>query len=135
MPRKQSPEASPDAGLSRREREIMKVLYRHGEATVREVADRLADGPGYNTIRVTLGILERKGRITHREDGRRYVYRPVVDPERASRGAVRDVLKTFFAKRPSEAILAMLDEASTQLSADELDEIEEWIRRNRDAVE
>ena len=124
--------ASPDAGLSRREREIMSILYRQGEATVRDVSERMPDGPGYNAVRVTLGILEKKGRVRHREDSRRYVYRPVVDVVRASRGAVRDMLRTFFARRPSEAILTMLDEASTQLSSEELDEIEAWIRRNRE---
>jgi BlaI family penicillinase repressor len=131
MPRR-TDSTSPDAGLSRREREIMKILYRKGEAAVGDVAEAMTDGPGYNAVRVTLGILERKGRVTHREEGRRYVYRPVVDVEDASRGALRDVLKTFFAKRPSAAILAMLDEASTQLSQDEMDEIEQWIRRNRE---
>lgn len=110
----------------------MKVLYRRGEATVREVARAIPDGPGYNGVRVTLSILERKGRVMHREDGRRYVYRPVVDAERASRGALRDVLATFFARRPSQGVLAMLDEASTQLSDDELQEIEDWVRRSRE---
>jgi BlaI family penicillinase repressor len=124
--------SSPDAGLSRRERQIIKVLYRKGEATVRDVERAMPDDPGYDTIRVTLSILEKKGRVTHRQEGRRYVYRPVMDVEQASRGAVRDVFRTFFARRPSEAVLAMLDEASTQLSDAELEQIEEWIRSVRE---
>lgn len=123
---------NPDAGLSRRERQIMRVLYRKGEATVREVEAAIPEGPGYDAIRVTLGILKKKGRVAHRQDGRAYVYRPVVERERASRGAVRDVLKTFFSKRPSEAVLAMLDEASTEMTSEELDAIEAWIRENRE---
>ena len=82
----------PDAGLSRRERQIMRVLYRRGEATVREVCDAITDGPGYNSVRVTLSILERKGKITHREEGRRYVHRPLVEREVASRGVEGNAL-------------------------------------------
>ena len=123
---------APDAGLSRREREIMRILYRLGEGTVRDVVREMSDGPGYNAVRVTLGILERKGRVVHREDGRRYVYRPVVEREQASRRALREVVGTFFQDDPSRAVMTMLDDASTRLSDDELREIEAWIRKNRE---
>ena len=117
--------------LSRREREIMEVVYRHGEATASDVAAALPDKPSYDTIRVTLGILEKKGHVKHRRDGRRYVYTPTVPAERASRAAVRSLLRTFYRGKPSAAILTMLDESSVKLSKQELDEIAGWIDRER----
>lgn len=120
------------AQLSRREREIMEIVYRLGEAGVSDVTAALPDRPSYDTVRVTLGILEKKGHVKHRRDGRRYVYRPTVSAERASRAAVRSLLRTFYRGKPSAAILTMLDESSARLSQEELDEIAQWIERERE---
>lgn len=117
--------------LSRREREIMNVLYKLGEASVSEVVDRIPDEPGYDTIRVTLGILTRKGFLKRRKQDRRYIYKPIVPREKASRTAVSNLLETFFAGSPSKAVLAMLDESSAKISKKELDEIAAWVERER----
>lgn len=132
MARKRGDEGALDAGLSRRERQIIRILYRKGSATVRDVTEAMPDAPSYNSVRVTLGILERKGKVRHEEQGRRYVYFPTIEPAQASQRAVRDVLTTFFRKDPSKGVLAMLDEASTRLSDEQLDEIEAWIQRSRE---
>lgn len=117
--------------LSRRERQIMDVLYRLGEAAAADIVAALSDRPSYNSIRVTLGILERKGYVTHRQDGQRYVYSPTIPAERAGRSAVRHLLRTFFDGSPSRAILALLDGESRRLSPAELDEIAATIERAR----
>ena len=117
--------------LSRRERQIMDVIYQLGEAGTAEVARRLADRPAYNTVRVTLGILERKGHVKHRLEGTRYVYAPMVPRETAKRSAMRHVLATFFQGSPSAAILALLDGSESKLSRNDLDEIARAIAQAR----
>lgn len=108
---------------SRRERQIMDVLYRLGEAGAAEVVEHLPDRPAYNSVRVTLGILERKGMVRHRQDGNRYVYSPTVPPEKARESAMRELIRTFFRGSPSRAILTLLDSPSTRLSPEELNEL------------
>ena len=117
--------------LSRREREIMNVVYKLGEASVSDVVNRMSDDPGYDTIRVTLGILTRKGYLKRHREDRRYIYKPVVPRESASRTAVNSLLDTFFAGSPSRAVLTMLDESSASISREELDEIAAWLERKR----
>ncbi len=117
------------AQLSRREREIMEILYRLGEASAADVVGRMDPDPGYDSVRVTLGILEKKGHVKHRQDGRRYVYTPKVPHETASRSAIRNVLHTFFRGSPSRAILALL--GMSRLSREELDVIAKWIEEER----
>ncbi len=119
---------SPDPNkLSRRERQIMDAVYHLGEAGAVDVARHLDDESGYHSIRVTLGILEKKGFVRHRVDGNRHIYRPVVSKEQASRKAVRHLLGTFFAGSPSQAFLALLDESADQLTAKELGRIADAI--------
>jgi predicted transcriptional regulator len=108
---------------SRRERQIMDILYRLGEAGAAEVVEHLPDRPAYNSVRVTLGILERKGMVRHRQDGNRYVYAPTVPAEKARESAMRDLVRTFFRGSPSKAILTLLDSPSTRLTAEELNEL------------
>lgn len=115
--------------LSRRETQIMDAVYRLGEATVGEVLKDLDDPPGYNAVRVTLGILEDKGFLTHRQDGRRYVYRPVVAREQARRSALQQVLDTFFHGSPSDAVATLLDMSSARLSERDLEEIGQMIEK------
>ena len=113
----------PYCTLSRRERQIMDVVYRLGEATVSDVV-RLIDGePGYDSVRITLGILAKKGHVEFRREDRRYVYFPTVPHEKASRSAVLSLLKTFFGGSPKKAILAMLDMSSSRLTKEDLDDI------------
>jgi predicted transcriptional regulator len=121
------------ARLSRREREIIEILYRLGEASVAEVVDRMDSDSGYDSVRVTLGILEKKGHVQHRQEGRRYIYSPTVSHETASRSAIRNVTRTFFRGSPSGAILALL--GMSELSRDELDEIAKWIEEERQSHE
>ncbi len=121
------------ADLSRREREIMDIVYRLGEAGATEVAAKMRDDPGYDSVRVTLGILKKKGHLKHRQDGRRYVYSPTVPHQKATQGALRNLLRTFFRGSPSKAVLSLLDMSSSKLSRRELDEIAEWIENERKA--
>lgn len=113
--------------LSRRESQIMDAVYQLKEASVADVVERMPDEPSYNTVRVTLGILEKKGYLKHRKEGRRYVYSPMVPVEKAKRSAMGHLLKTFFSGSPSKAILTLLDMTSSKLSEEELEEISGWI--------
>ncbi|MEO6066358.1 MAG: BlaI/MecI/CopY family transcriptional regulator, partial [Gemmatimonadales bacterium] len=90
--------------LTRRERQIMDVLFRQGEATVTEVMEALPDPPSYSAVRATLRILEEKGHIRHREEGPRYVFLPKVEPQRARRAALEHLLDTFFAGSAEQAV-------------------------------
>jgi predicted transcriptional regulator len=119
------------ATLSRREREIMDIVYRLGEANVSDVV-RLLDGdPGYDSVRITLGILTKKGHLQHRREDRRYIYSPTVSHEKASRSAVLSLLKTFFSGSPKKAILAMLDVSSSRLTQKDVDEITAWLNKEK----
>jgi predicted transcriptional regulator len=118
---------APQNQLSRRERQIMDVLYRLGEAGAAEVVDHLSDHPPYNSVRVTLGILERKGVIRHRREGNRYVYRPTVPAEAMQESALRHLVRTFFRGSSSKAVLTLLDSPSTRLSKEELNQLAAWV--------
>ena len=119
------------SSLSRRERQIMDVLFRLGEATAADVLEGLPDPPSYSAVRALLRILEEKGQITHTQDGPRYVYRPTVAPEKASRSALRHVLRTFFDGSAEQAVAALLDEAGDDLSDAELDRLASLIAQAR----
>jgi predicted transcriptional regulator len=121
--------------LSRRERQIMDVIFRLGEASVSDVVDRMPDEPAYNTVRVTMGILEKKGYLKHRQDGQRYLYVPTVPLDNAKRSAVSHLLQTFFDGSPSKAVLAMLGMSANRLSKEDLDEISGWIEDARKEAE
>jgi predicted transcriptional regulator len=110
----------------------MDILYRLGEASTADVVSQMPDDPSYNTVRVTLGILERKGHVEHREDGRRYIYFPTVARGRASRSALKHLVKTFYGGSVSSAVVALLDLESRKLSKRELDEIAATIRRGKE---
>ncbi len=119
----------PQTRLSRLERSIMDALYRLGEGAVADVTRGMPGEPSHDSVRVTLGILEKKGYVTHRREGPRFIYRPTVSAERAGGQAARHLTRTFFGGKPSRAILALLDMSSEQLSRDELDEIAARIER------
>ncbi len=114
---------SADDGLTRRERQIMDVLHRRGRATAAEVRAELPDPPGYSSVRKLLEILEAKGHVRHAVDGPRYVYRPAQAPERARRSALRQLLDTYFAGSPGQAVAALLELKGPELTDAELDRI------------
>ena len=113
--------------LSRREREIMDVIYRTGHATAAEVLDQLADPPSYSAVRALLRVLEDKGHLRHEEDGPRYVVLPTVPRERARHSALRQLLHTFFDGSTEQAVAALLDLSSTRLSDAELGRLSQLI--------
>lgn len=109
--------------LSRRERQIMDILYRLGSATAAEVKENLPDAPGYSAVRALLRILEEKGHLKHAYDGPRYVYAPVVSRPIAQKSALKQIVKTFFDGSPSNAVAALLDMSAKDLSDTELDQL------------
>jgi len=117
--------------LSRRERQIMDLLYQRGRATAAEVQAELPDPPGYSAVRAMLRVLEDKGHVRHQQDGPRYVYVPKVARDRAKRTALRHVVRTFFDGSTEQLVAALLDDGSTQLSEGELDRLADLIARAR----
>lgn len=106
--------------LARRERQIMDLIYRLGQATAAEVHAGLPDPPSYSAIRALLRVLETKGHVKHVVDGPRYVYVPIVPRDRASESALRQVVNTFFNGSSAAAAAALLDLSDTKLDQDEL---------------
>jgi predicted transcriptional regulator len=123
--------AHPDSGLSRRERQIMDILFALGRATGPEIQERLPDQPSYSAVRTILRVLERKGHIRHVEEGLRYVYLPVVERETAKQSAIQRLISTFFEGSAKAAAAAFIDPAASQLSAEDLKELEAMIRKAR----
>jgi len=119
------------AVLSRRERQIIDILYRRGRATAAEVMEDLPGDSTYSTVRTQLRVLEEKGHIRHEQDGPRYVYLPTVGRDRAKKTALRHVLQTFFNGSAEQALSALLDESDSRLSDRELDRLAELIDRAR----
>ncbi len=115
--------------LSRRERQIMDVIYARGSATAAEVLEALPDAPSYSAVRALLRILEEKGHLTHSVDGPRYVFAPVVPRDNARESALRGLVRTFFDGSPSGAVAALLDLSGSKLSPQELDEIAALVKR------
>lgn len=120
-----------DLGLSRRERQILDILYRHGPASVADVRRVLPAAPSYSAVRALLRILEEKGHARHEEQGLRYVYLPALPRERARRSALRRVLDTFFEGSAEQAVATLLDRSVGRLSQEELDRIAALIARAR----
>jgi BlaI family penicillinase repressor len=113
--------------LSRRERQIMDFLYQAGRASAAEVLDALPDPPGYSAVRATLRILEQKGHVRHEEDGRAYVFIPVMKKDAARKRALTHLLKTFFDNSTEQAVAALVDLAGPKANAAELDRIRKII--------
>jgi predicted transcriptional regulator len=122
---------APDEGLSRRERQIMDVIYRLGEASVADVQRELSDPPSYSAVRTFLRILEEKGHLRHKEAGPRYVYLPRVPREKARRSALRGLLRNFFDDSRETLVAALLDDQASRLSPEELDNLAGLIARAR----
>jgi predicted transcriptional regulator len=118
--------------LSRRERQVMDIVHRRGEATVADIMAELPDPPTYSAVRSVLRILAQKGLVLHKEDGPRYVYLPAQPTERARDAALEHVVDTYFAGSAEQAVTALLRLSDTDLTDRELKAIRERIRRARD---
>jgi BlaI family transcriptional regulator, penicillinase repressor len=114
--------------LSRRERQVMNIIYARGHATAAEIHEALPDPPTFSATRAVIRTLEEKGHLTHQEQGLRYIYRPVVPPEKARRSAVSQLVTTFFQGSPTRLMAALLDASTAKMSDEELDELERMIR-------
>ena len=113
--------------LSRRERQIMDLLYRSGKATAAEVLEGLPDAPSYSAVRALLKILETKGHVRHEEDGRTYVYSPVARKGDARQSALSHLLKTFFDNSAEQAVAALLAIKGEKMSSAELERMSKMI--------
>ncbi len=120
-----------DQHLSRRERQIMDVIYARGRATAAEVLAALPDPPGKTAVRTLLRILEEKGHLTHRQSGQTYVYRPSRPRRDAGRSALRRLLATFFDGSLEQAVAAHLGDSAADLSPEELSRLEDLIHQAR----
>ena len=119
------------AALTRREREIMDILYRRGRATAGEVMEDLSGAPHYSTVRTQLRVLEDKGHVHHEEQGLRYVYAPAVARSSARRSALRHLVNTFFDGSAEHAVAALLGGEGARLSEDELQRIADLVHRSQ----
>ncbi len=117
------------AGLSRRERQIMDILYQRGKSSSAEVREAMPNAPSYSAVRAMLRVLEEKGHVKHQAEGLRYVYVPVVTHEKAKRSAVKHLLDTFFNDSPEQIVAALLDVSSTRLTREELNRMAEMIEK------
>lgn len=120
---------NPPEALARRERQIMDVIHQLGEAAVADVLERLPDPPSYSSVRTMIRHLESKGLLSHRQDGKRYVYKPTQSREAASRSALRKLMDVFFEGSAADAVAAILDESSESLESQDLDRIANLIRQ------
>ena len=117
--------------LSRRERQIMDVLYQHASATVAEVMEALPDPPSYSAVRATLRVLEDKGHVKHDADGPRYVYAPAVPPDQARQSALSHVLKTFFNGSAEQAVVTLLEMSDSEISEADFERLAQRVRTSR----
>jgi len=115
------------AHLSRRERQIMEIVYERGRATAAEVRAHMPDPPSYSAVRAQLRILEDKGHLRHEQDGPRYAFLPTVPREKASETALRRLVRTFFGGSPEGAMAALLDLEGDQLDDEALERLAEMI--------
>jgi predicted transcriptional regulator len=117
--------------LARRERQIMDVIYQLGEATVGKVLEHLPDPPSYSSVRTIIRKIEAKGLLTHRQDGKRYVYRATQSRETASRTALQRLMNVFFSGSAPDTVAAILDVSSKDLDPSDLERIAQFIDRAR----
>jgi BlaI family transcriptional regulator, penicillinase repressor len=117
--------------LSRRERQIMDVLYKLERGTVAEVLARMPGEPHYSTVRTQLRVLEEKGHVRHEEDGLRYVYIPAVPRDVARRSALRHLIDTFFEGSTEKAVAALLGGEASKISPEELERLSRLVARGR----
>jgi BlaI family penicillinase repressor len=116
-----------DGQISRRERQVMDILFRKGKATAEEVLAELPDPPGYSAVRALLATLEQKELVTHSKDSRRYVYLPTVTEKKAKTTALKQLLTTFFEGSPEKLVASLLDPKDQKLSPEEINRIRKLI--------
>jgi BlaI family transcriptional regulator, penicillinase repressor len=124
-----SKRAASGADLSRRERQIMDILYQSGRATVSEVQAALPDPPSYSAVRAMLRVLEGKGQIRHEEESLRYVFLPVVARDKAKFSALKHLLETFFDGSAEQAVATLLDGSTAKLSREQLNRLSQLIEK------
>ena len=117
--------------LTRRERQIMDILYRRGRATAVDVMNDLPENPHYSTVRTQLRVLEEKGHVSHEAHGLRYVYVPAVPRRAARKSALRHLVDTFFDGSAEQVVAAVLGGEGSRLSEEELDRIAELVAKAR----
>ncbi|HOP05732.1 MAG TPA: BlaI/MecI/CopY family transcriptional regulator [candidate division Zixibacteria bacterium] len=117
--------------LSRRERQIMDVVFRLQEVSVSDILESLTDPPSYSAVRALVGILQDKGYLRHRKEGRKYVYSATVQRERASKSALKHVMKTFFDNSAEQLVAALVDPSQSDLSDHDLERLSRLIEQAR----
>jgi BlaI family transcriptional regulator, penicillinase repressor len=121
----------PHSALTRRERQIMDVLFRRGRATAADVMDELPGEPSYSTVRTQLRVLEDKGHVRHEEEGLRYVYMPAMARQAARKSALRHLVDTFFDGSAENVVAALLGGEGARLSDEELQRISDLVSKAR----
>ena len=114
--------------VSRRERQILEILYRLGQASAKEVQENLPDPPSYSAVRALLATLETKEMVRHSKEGRRYLYKPSITPRKAKRTALSNLLHTFFEGDAQNLVASLLDPSDQQLSKKEIDSIRDLLK-------
>ena len=117
--------------LSRRERQIMDIIYRKNEATVSEVRQAMPDPPGYSAVRALMGILEDKGLGRHKKRGRAYLYRPTISQNKARDSALKHVMQTFFDGSVAGVVTSLVDLSDKSLSDNDFERLEKLVRDKR----
>jgi BlaI family penicillinase repressor len=120
-----------DRSLSRREREIMDIVYEMKEATVLQILERLPSPPSYSAVRALVRVLEQKGHLLHRQDGPRYVYAPRLAKDKARRSALAHLKQTFFDGSTTDVVAALLDLSEEDLSEEDYRKLAELIEKAR----
>lgn len=126
-----SPSKKDTSQLGRREREILEIVFRLGEAAVGQVVEQMRQPPAYDSVRTMLRLLERKGFVKHRRDGTRYVYRPTQSKATASKSALSHLMTTFFAGSVADTMAAAFDLKSDDLTDEELEKLQTLIDKAR----
>jgi BlaI family transcriptional regulator, penicillinase repressor len=126
-----TPTTSLHTVLTRRERQIMDILFRRGRATASQVMAELPGNPNYSTVRTQLRVLEDKGHVRHEEEGPRYVYVPAVARHAARKSALRHLVKTFFDGSAEKVVAALLGGEGTRLTDDALERVAELVEQAR----
>jgi predicted transcriptional regulator len=124
-----SSKGTPHDPLSRRERQVMNVIYERGKATAAEIHEALPDPPTFSATRAIIRTLEEKGHIRHEEQGLRYIYLPVVPADKAKRSALAHVVSTFFGGSPSHLMATLLESSTAHVTEAELDHLEQMIQQ------
>jgi predicted transcriptional regulator len=115
--------------LGKRERQIVEAVYRLGEGSVAAVREAIAEPPSYSAVRGMLNWLVEKRVLTLRQEGKRYLYRPVASKSKVGLSALRELVRNFFSGQPSDAVAALLDGSAGRLSAEELARIKKLIEQ------